>query len=507
VDQEGTTLARNKQKLNDGLGFGNFTLPKNLPGAVYILRAYTIAAKGFDCLVFKKELPVFNRIDLRQQLAASGLTVPDSACNGELTSIREGNDLKIHMSSDIEGTIIAYSKGIVLFNHDLSTINFPYVVDNVTANEIAITILDKNQELRCETVVPASQPAGYSFYVDYNAVVSANDNASVTLTLRDSLGDEAGGNFSMSIRRRSEVTRPEEEFFDGTIRFSELQKIGDFRALASRERYLYPKHPGSLQPLKFAEKFMGPQIKEAAHTFALTANEVDRYKLISRIDSAYGNHEMEYEHLDTHLPFDNTYTPDDFQTLPTFEDFFTEIIRQGRIKRTKGRKMLILRNTENKNAVYNYKGNPLIMVDGYISTNLDAILNLDPALIRRINLTWKVGTLSDAAIASLADNGILAIYSKSGSLATGVEREQGIYDGFHIPFSYSALNREKQNKSEMPVLSDLLYWNPVIELRGRQKLTFFTSDDLGEYVVDIVGVAYTGELIRKRITFEVRSKH
>jgi hypothetical protein len=59
----------------------------------------------------------------------------------------------------------------------------------------------------------------------------------------------------------------------------------------------------------------------------------------------------------------------------------------------------------------------------------------------------------------------------------------------------------------MPVLSDLLYWNPVIELRGRQKLTFFTSDDLGEYVVDIVGVAYTGELIRKRITFVVRSKH
>jgi hypothetical protein len=163
-----------------------------------------------------------------------------------------------------------------------------------------------------------------------------------------------------------------------------------------------------------------------------------------------------------------------------------------------------LKNTENKANVFSYKDNPLILVDGYVVTDINAVLNFDPALIRKINLTWRTGTLSEAAIASLADNGILAIYSKSGSMPIGSSIGPGVYDGFHIPFDFKAINDQSAGDNEAPVFSDLLYWNPAVEVRGKEKLSFITSEDLGEYVIDIAGVTYTGEYLRKQVTFEVR---
>lgn len=502
---DGTVLVRNKQKLNDGIGFGNFVLPESIPGGVYLLQAYTMSTKGIEQLMFKKELPIFNRVSPAQQLAATGLSATAAICGGGLKAVRGTKSLEIFFDRDVEGTLIGHSKGVVLFNYELSDITLPFVLNNITEDEIAIGLFDKGQNLQCATIVPAIQSAGYSFYIDYDAIVSPADNASVTLTLRDSLGEDTGGNFSVSIRRKSQIRSPQEIFFDGTINFGDLQKITDIKKLANKERYLYPKHPGSLQPVSFDEKMVASVNKTAAHSFALVQEEIDRYKLISRIDSAFDNREVEHDYVDAYLPFDNTYSPEDFQTLPTFEEFFIEVIKRGRIKRSQGKKKLLLRNTENTAAIYSYKDDPLILVDGYVATNLDAVLNLDPALIRRINVTWKTGTLSEAAIASLADNGIISIHSKGAALLTAGASGQGVYDGFHTPFRFSSLNR-KRDTGEAPAFQDLLYWNPTVEVRGKQKLTFFTSDDIGQYVIDIVGTTFSGEIVRKQVTFDVRVK-
>ena len=107
----------------------------------------------------------------------------------------------------------------------------------------------------------------------------------------------------------------------------------------------------------------------------------------------------------------------------------------------------------------------------------------------------------DASIFSNSGNGVVAIYSKVGTdIAVGsVRRKPGIIDfpsqGFYVAREFYAPNHlngfEDQTKKD---IRTTLHWVPEIKLAPEKpyKLSFFTGDLKGEYLIEVEGITSTG---------------
>jgi len=65
---------------------------------------------------------------------------------------------------------------------------------------------------------------------------------------------------------------------------------------------------------------------------------------------------------------------------------------------------------------------------------------------------------------------------------------------------------EAQQRSRLPDLRNLLYWNPALNLAANQpqSLDFFTSDQAGRYLVVVQGLTPDGHLGSTSFAFEVK---
>lgn len=179
----------------------------------------------------------------------------------------------------------------------------------------------------------------------------------------------------------------------------------------------------------------------------------------------------------------------DYIELIDLKEFFFELIPDVYIKYRNRRPYLDLIDESSLNASY-----PMLLFDNIPVSNDETLLSIPSRRIERIEVI-NGGYIVGKNIYS----GIISIYSNKRDLA-----------GMDLPentefFSYSLLGDNKytppdysENRSSRNAETrNLLYWDPHMELsdEAAQKISFYTSDAIGEYTVTLRGIDESGSSI------------
>ncbi|MEQ6121182.1 hypothetical protein [Reichenbachiella sp. MALMAid0571] len=209
------------------------------------------------------------------------------------------------------------------------------------------------------------------------------------------------------------------------------------------------------------------------------------------------------EKVNTHFygKADYEYLLDNYTRFETVRDLFIEYIRSAVIRR---------RQKQNSFHVYNdlvLPGRALTMIDGIPIWDADFVLNFDPLKVEKIDVVNDLYYVGNSTY-----SGIINFTTYKGDFA-----EQELPD-YLVKKAYHGLQQSREfyapdyqnttsTSNRIPDYRNTLYWNPNITITNKEnlKIEFFTSDDLGEYTIEINGVTNSGKLIYHKSGFRVRN--
>jgi len=188
---------------------------------------------------------------------------------------------------------------------------------------------------------------------------------------------------------------------------------------------------------------------------------------------------------------------EDFINLPRLEEYFTEVVPQVSVRKSRGETRFAVLGPHPDLAIYP----PLVMIDGVAIFDIDAVLSVSPRLIDRIEIINAPYIRGNVTF-----GGIISLISKNNDL--------GYID---LPSSGLLVNYQMLDKQEdtsvpgskpdprIPDVRNTLFWNPRLLLQPEEEATlhFRTADLEGEYEILIRGSDSTGKFITKRIPFRV----
>lgn len=188
---------------------------------------------------------------------------------------------------------------------------------------------------------------------------------------------------------------------------------------------------------------------------------------------------------------------DDFIRLPTLEEYFTEVVPQVSVRKTRGVKRLVLLGKHPDLAIYP----PLLMIDGVAIFDVEAILAVSPRLIDRVEIVNAPYIRGNVTF-----GGIISLISKNNDLGYIDLPSSGLlvkYRMLDLPGADTIQNGVIDPR--LPDVRNTLYWDPRLELLPamEKKITFRTSDMKGDYEILFRGTDSTGAFLEKRVPFRV----
>ncbi|MHC1702471.1 MAG: hypothetical protein AB9846_01060 [Tenuifilaceae bacterium] len=188
---------------------------------------------------------------------------------------------------------------------------------------------------------------------------------------------------------------------------------------------------------------------------------------------------------------------DEYVSLPSISEYFHEFIPSIIIAKKEGKRSIYFSKNQQK-----FVQAPLILLDGIAITDIDKLLNIQPNLIKKIEIINSIYYCG-----SMVYGGLVSAFSRESNFA-GFEFDQK-YNFFNFQFLHTDLanNTPIQNLKNEPIVKNTLLWNPDLKLIQQKKyITFISPDNPGKYIVVISGIARNGDIITKKIPFEVLDK-
>jgi hypothetical protein len=200
---------------------------------------------------------------------------------------------------------------------------------------------------------------------------------------------------------------------------------------------------------------------------------------------------------------DERYRLDDYTRFPSLEDVMREYVPGVLVRKRKdGFHFMVVDRPHH----VNLQENPLTLLDGLPIFNLNQLMAFDPLKIKTLDVMASRYFLGpqvyDGLVSYRTYKGDLGGYPLS---AHALLEE---YETLQVPREFYAprYDTEALQRSRLPDLRNLLYWNPLINLieNKPQTLGFFTSDQAGRYLVVTQGLTPDGQLGSTSFSFEVK---
>jgi hypothetical protein len=481
VDDTNTILSRQKLRVSNGEADGMFEIPETLPTGEYSFRAYTLWMRNVGEWSFFQQ-PVSVR-QLSDTMAVTPSSVPMT--NTKILGIRQSGDGQVEIVLDtvMDGFLIAHQTGKPLYSSAVLASNkkshvFP--LGNLS-NSVEVGLFDMSGKLVAEA---SHGPDTHSEALSISTskkTFKAREKIQLMLTLADDI--ELQNDFVISIVRKQSGRQNPRSNFSGSVPWSSLLNSSNV-SMFPREIYIFPVAEQSLQVIGFG--ISGLKGVEPG----MTAEKIKKiYELPSEIRALPL----------LKLPTDNTYLPGNYSELPTLEDFFQEVVPEARVKKTGGTKAIFLRNIENPNRIFFYAKSPLLLIDNKIIASAESFLSTSPATIQSIDFTWRTETINATGIQTLANTGVISVFTKGGSNAS-----QGVYSDFSKPVEFSLPKHDGAiTLDKLPDFRSTLFWNASFKINSSARLAFNLSDDLGDFTIDVVGQTPDGKIIRQTQDFSV----
>lgn len=200
---------------------------------------------------------------------------------------------------------------------------------------------------------------------------------------------------------------------------------------------------------------------------------------------------------------DERYLLDDYTRFKSMEEVMREYVPGVLVRKRRDGFHFI---TYNHTRQANFQADPLVLLDGLPVFDTNKIMAFDPLKVRQLDVLtarYFQGPLAyDGVVSYTTYRGDLGGFGLNPrALAEEYEGVQGQRE-FYAP----RYDTETQQRSRLPDLRNLLYWNPNLRLAPAQPqtLNFFTSDQAGRYLVVVQGLTPTGRLGSASCTFEVK---
>lgn len=281
------------------------------------------------------------------------------------------------------------------------------------------------------------------------------------------------------------------------------QKNHDVRAKVDWSQNLGEEIPFSPDP------YEATTLDDAYGTIRSRKQSIDRsFNYFLKPDSATDgtvnlNARLEQEFKDA----DIVVRPGDYVPFETMRELILEVIPALKFRVHGNDSVVEVTLTTNNPAFVPMRyaeGNPLYVIDGYLTTNTRYLMSLSPHDIEVVKIINEIGKLDK--LQNLARNGVLFIQTRiPGQTRRDLEKElypiTGLSPTLSMPMRYPTQKR-------VPDLRSLLYWTPLIntDSTGVARVNFRTSDLPGPYWVRIMGVTATGHMFTAEKRFVVSFK-
>ena len=239
--------------------------------------------------------------------------------------------------------------------------------------------------------------------------------------------------------------------------------------------------------------------------------QINRYHRDLQIQNYYNlnnTNQFEIPLVDTngfyHKP-DNTYLLDDYSRFATLEEVFREYMTP--VKLSKSGNNFDISVYDNVQKRY-FNNQPLILLDGYPITDLNKFMNYDPLKIRKIEIVDRMYFLGNQTY-----YGILNCTTYNGKMETYDLDPQAVvldFKGLQSQREFIAPDYATKDlaNSRQPDFRHLLYWAGNINTneKGKNDLSFYTSDVPGKYVIVVQGMSKSGKTGYQEIVFDVKGR-
>jgi len=225
--------------------------------------------------------------------------------------------------------------------------------------------------------------------------------------------------------------------------------------------------------------------------------EKQYYSNIQFNDEKHGQATIFYGYPDLSYEFQK------YIDLPTFEEYFTEIFTQTKIEKGENGKQIKLEYLKNR---VELNKPPLILIDGIPILNVNKFLSIPPSEIDKVEIIYDYYILGRTTY-----GGIFHLYTKKKNSASLIDTKNLSFYKF---VGFTGLNKlreikytdENDLKSRKADYRNTLYWNPEIltDKNGESTISFYTSDEKGEFLITIEGVGENGDTGSKQMVLEVK---
>ncbi|MEE9364253.1 MAG: hypothetical protein V3U92_16760 [Cellulophaga sp.] len=498
IGEKGNKVFKQKIKLENGQGSGDFLISGNIPSDNYKLIGYTHwMQNNVENKFFQGDLSVLNPYQLKQRKflkAKDSITVSKP----KVSTVATFRDMKINLSESSFG--------------QRKKVSFSLVNTSRFEGEFSISIRKKT----AFNIFPGITSQNFTDkFLNTNSTKTIKTNQDIYLP------ELRGEIFSGTLESRdSNVSEKQIALSipgkNGVIKIISTDKNGDFKFNIGnrydndfiymevienkKHNYTFKENntiPIDLKALKFRE----------FHVY-----ESDKEKVLER--SIYNQIENAYQFLKTdsiitqisnfpfHEQYDNVFTLADFNRFSSMEETFVEIIYEARIsKDKKGNSVFVILD---ENLTFNTTYPPLLIFDGLIIQDPNIIINYNANNINTIKIIrdkYYIGTG--------VYNGVIVFESYKGDyfkkLPSFIINKAKLFKPEDLKEYHKTTYDEENLNARIPDYRKQLYWNPSIKaIEKIKEISFFTSDNKGTYEIKVEGFLKNGKPISIVSEFSVK---
>ena len=194
---------------------------------------------------------------------------------------------------------------------------------------------------------------------------------------------------------------------------------------------------------------------------------------------------------------------DEYIKLPVMEEVFFELLPGVTMKKRKSGYVVEIIDLVDD---YIYEVSPVLFIDGVVVSDASVIANLDPELVEQIDVIRE-----RYLIGGYVFYGLVNIITRRGDYSNVNLPDNVIRLSYRVTepvnlFTAPDYTSQQLKLSRTPDFRNTLYWNPDLKTGDDDRISFnfWTSDQAGEYEINIQGIASDGKPFSCRKIVKVR---
>jgi hypothetical protein len=193
----------------------------------------------------------------------------------------------------------------------------------------------------------------------------------------------------------------------------------------------------------------------------------------------------------------------DYINLPVMEEVFFEILPHVSLKKKETDFEIIITDRVDNQP---YSARPTIMIDGIIIREPALIINLDPDMVEKIDVIKE-----KYMVGGFAFPGIVNVITKAGDFSAVTLPDYMVRIPYRVAdpvasFVSPDYSTPEKKKSRIADYRNTLYWNPSFRADAAvtPKTEFWSSDNAGDYVINVQGIMPDGSFCSYQKKLKVR---